>query len=194
MEDIDANSAVQTVKIQCVTADIDHLQQTVFSRYSHIFMRNFFTIIAITAACVFAAIAANRILLETLEIDDHDTSAIMFFMIFVPLYLVVVRQFRYFITKDYCDPQGSFLCYKQLDLTANSLRLTTKHIQYSVRWSGILHLKKTKHALFYFVDNMQAIYIPKRCYATPEQAEAFHRQAEQYWRDTKAQLAAGTTA
>ncbi len=192
MNDVEAKPAVQTVNVQCDVTDVDHLQQTVFSRYSHIFMRNFFAVIAITAACAFSAIAANRIILDALDINDHDTSVILFFALAVPLYLVVIKQFRYFITKDYCNPQGSFLSCKQIELTANGLRLTTKQIEYIVSWSGVLHLKKTKRAFLYFVDNMQAIYIPKRCFATPEAAEAFHRQAEEYWKAAQVHPATGT--
>jgi hypothetical protein len=71
------------------------------------------------------------------------------------------------------DPRATFTKGYRVTLDDEGVHIDADHFRALHRWPGVLKLQETDKHLFLYTDGAQAIIVPKRCFASPEDAERF---------------------
>lgn len=80
------------------------------------------------------------------------------------------------------DASGAILGPKSYQLTDSGVIETSRHVDSTTRWSGVVAIEETEAHIFLFVDRCAGFIIPKRCFSSTEQAKEFREFAEQHLR------------
>ncbi len=142
-------------------------------------------LLSVIVAAVIAAIATPAIMniitsavdLSVLPGGDFIVLAI----IFLALYILLLRGFSRFYQQGRFSPDGNYLQPTTFSLSPLGLSTASRHLRSQVDWRGVLQIHDHTTFLFFYIDRMHAFVIPKRCFATPEAAAAFYKQAQSYW-------------
>lgn len=142
-------------------------------------------VFALAAVCGLTAYAIIQILIKTNTLSPSFYFP-GFLIFFLPLYRISLRFFRVHLMRGHFNDKGSFLRRMQFSVLPDALIIDNDVSHTQMRWRGVLKIVNSKELILFYVDNMQAHIIPKRCFATPEAAEAFYQQALAYWQAAQA--------
>ncbi len=142
-------------------------------------------VMALGVASGLVAHAVAQILSKTTALSASFYLPV-FVLLFLPLYLGSLRLFRAYFLRGHFNNRGNFLRRMQFSLQPSALIIASDISHTQMSWRGILKIVSTKDLILFYVDNMQAHIAPKRCFASPEAAEAFYQQALTYWQAAQA--------
>jgi hypothetical protein len=71
------------------------------------------------------------------------------------------------------DPRATFTQGYRLTLDDEGVHIDAENFRALHRWRGVLKLQETDRHLFLYTDGAQAIIVPKRCFASAEDAKHF---------------------
>jgi hypothetical protein len=148
-------------------------------------------LLCVIAAAVLAALAAPAIINVIASAVDLSVLPgghfIVLGIIFLALYIALLRGFSRFYQQGRFAPDGNYLQPTAFSMSSRGLNTASRYLRSEVEWRGVLKLRDHPTFLFFYIDRMHAFIIPKRCFASPEAATAFYQQAQSYWQAARQQ-------
>jgi len=96
-----------------------------------------------------------------------DTSTMLLTMIVLTGYLALAqRRLR-------PDPEGPSLGNRTFTISREGFCERSRHFELLTRWSGVRSVEENRNYLFVFIDTCQAHIVPKRAFASDEDARRF---------------------
>ena len=155
-------------------------------------------LLCVIAAAVIAALAAPAIINVIATTIDLSVLPgghfIVLAIIFLALYILLLRGFSRFYQQGRFAPDGNYLQPTTFSMSPTGLSTASPYLRSEVEWRGVLKLRDHPTFLFFYIDRMHAFIIPKRCFASPEAATAFYQQAQTYWQAARQQPAPPSAA
>jgi hypothetical protein len=95
-------------------------------------------------------------------------------------YIGVVRLTNRFRFKSTLDPKGPFLSPTDIRLTAEAIQWSSHRGEGRTFWHAVSKIEETALHIYLFIDRNAAHVIPKRAFATSQEATAFVELAKSY--------------
>lgn len=104
---------------------------------------------------------------------DYPLAATLAAIAALALFFAVQALFARMARPQLDDPRGAFLRGFRLRASDDGLWLAGENFEARYRWAGVLRMQETEDHAFLYTDGAQAIIVPKRCFASPDEAQRF---------------------
>ena len=105
----------------------------------------------------------------------------LLFIVFFTIYKFFMKSSKF----SYVLPEGNFLRPKTTTIDEVGITEETELGMSHTKWQGVLRIENAKAVILLYVDRMSAYVVPKKGFATPDEAEAFYKQSVTFWENAR---------